>query len=115
MTMQDLINQQTSDAATLVSDAVVVSAAVTAVSTAQAQEATDTTTQSNDAAAFQSALATTGPVAAVSADGTTIEIYAAPGTVIQPNTPYPVASSVPVPVAAPPPPPPALPPPTDGS
>jgi len=95
--MQDLITQQTTDANQVAADNTKIVADQAQVATDQAQQTTDEATQATDAATFQAALAVTGPVGSLSPDGSSVEIYAAAGVVIQPNTPYPIASSVAVP------------------
>jgi hypothetical protein len=99
--MQDLITLQATDAAQVAADAAKIVVDEAQVTTDQATQTTDTATQATDAGTFASALLVTGPVATVSADGLSVQIDAAPGVVISPNTPYPVASSVPIPAPAP--------------
>jgi len=93
--LQDLVNAYTTDTATAASDAAGVAAA-------EAQQSADEATQATDTAALTAALAAAGPVAVVSADGTSVSIYAGEGsggsgfTV----TVYPTAANVPVPPAS---------------
>jgi len=89
--MQDLINAYTADSATAASDAA-------AVAAAEAKQTADQAVQATDTAALGNALATSGPVADVSADGTHVSIYAgespAPAFIV---AVYPTAPNVPAP------------------
>ena len=101
-TMQGLINVQTTDANQVSTDNTTIAADQTKLTADQGQLSTDTTTQTNDAATFQGALAllpAPGAVASATPDGLSVVIYAAPGAVIPVGTPIPFASSVPIPAA----------------
>jgi len=93
-TMLDLVNAYTTD--------ITVSAADTAaVARAEALQVADLATEATDTAALASALASVGPIAVLSADGTSVSIYAgapaSPGLTV---VVYPTAANVPVPVPA---------------
>ena len=103
-TMQDLINQDAADAAKVATDGANITSLTTQLTAAQGQQTTDQATQVSDQGTFNTALATTGPVGSLSADGLSVVIYAAPGQTIPANVPIPMASTVQVP---PPPPPPS--------
>jgi uncharacterized surface protein with fasciclin (FAS1) repeats len=94
MTLQDLINSFTTDTSAVTAD----QAAIVA---AQAKQTTDTAQEATDSGALASALAQTGPVAEVNADGS-VTVFspatAAPGFTSQK---FPAAGSVPVPAAPP--------------
>jgi hypothetical protein len=96
-TMKDLINQQATDAATVSTDTATIAADQAKLVNDQAQLGTDQVTQKDHAATLDAKLLLSGPVGALSPDGQSVEIFAAAGTVIQPNVPYPLASSVPIP------------------
>ena len=94
-TMQDLLNLQDTDAATITTDTQTISTDQAALTAAQGQLTTDQATQLADSNTLDAALVETGPVGSVV--GNTVTIVAAPGTAISANTPYPLASSVPIP------------------
>jgi hypothetical protein len=94
-TMQDLIDLQSSDAALITNDQATIASDNAKLTQDTAQLGTDQATQVTDASSFQASLVMTGPVGSV-VNGS-VYLFAAPGTVIMPNTPYPLASSVPAP------------------
>jgi hypothetical protein len=98
-TMQDEINLQSTDAAAVATDNATIVTDTAKLAADQTQLGADQTSQTTDAANLQSYLVTTGPVASLSADGTSVTIYAAAGAVIPAGTAIPLASTVPVPTS----------------
>jgi hypothetical protein len=96
-TMQDVINLQTSDAVAVATDQTTIAADAAKLNADQGQLGADQATEATDASNFASYLVTTGPVASLTPDNTSVVVYAAPGAVIPAGTPIPLASSVPVP------------------
>ena len=93
-TMQDLATAVSTDAAKVAADAA-------AVAAAEATQTADTTAQTTDETTFAGALASTGPIAVVSSDGTSVAVYAASSTPPgYTSTSYAVASSVAAPTAS---------------
>lgn len=99
-TIQDLINTEDGDAATLTQDASVIATAQAALTAAQTQQQTDTAQEATDETTLTNAIANlTTPVISVISGAATGRVFFAPGMTIVSGMAYPLADTVDVPAA----------------